>query len=158
MGLTRAQCKALGIEHLYPEGDRGVPHANAPAVMRPAASRAPDDGLNKLERAFWERLRLAERAGYFDATYCHAMKLQVIGTRRWYTPDFEAMGHDATRLCIYEVKGWMREDAELKLIAAAARYPFWDWALVRRVRREWELRTVTAAGIGREVWCPEWLE
>ena len=149
MGLTRQQCKLLGIEHLYPTEAKPLP-----VVTPPAKSRHVDDGLNKLERAFWERLQDAQKAGVFEDAYSHQLKLKVIGNR-WYYPDFHAARSRVST--IFETKGWMREDAELKLIAAAERYPCFEWVLVTREKRRWGCRHVTRHGISPTVWCPEWL-
>ena len=152
MGLTYAQCKALGIAHLFPVSAGKNP---IPAIARPAVSAAPDDGMNKLERAFWERLREAERKLLFRRVYEHPIKLRVIGNR-WYIPDF--VSEDCCDCVnIWETKGFMREDAELKLIAAAERFPCFRWVLVKQVRRRWECRHVTGAGISKEVFTPDWL-
>lgn len=154
MGMTYAQASALGIAHLFPapagKGKR------IPLIVPPAVSAAPADGLNKLERAFWERLQEAERTGHFMEVYEHAMKLRVIGNR-WYHPDFMSVGLMG-QVDLWETKGFMREDAELKLIAAAERFPCFSWVLVTRKARKWQCQYVTKSGINRrEIWCPEWL-
>lgn len=149
MGFTRQQCEAWGIGHLYPTEAKPLPVA-AP----PARSAFVEDGLNKLERDFWGRLQEAKQSGVYDEAYSHQLKLKVIGNH-WYYPDFHA-SHLSINT-IYETKGWMREDAELKLVAAAERYPCFIWVLVRREKRAWRCQYVTRRGIDREVWCPGWL-
>lgn len=153
MGFTRKQADAWGIGHRFPAS---AGKNQIPVIVPPAKSKAPDDGLNKLERAFWERLQDAERMRVFEKTYEHPFKLRVIGNR-YYIPDFASTEPDVAYVTIWETKGFMREDAELKLIAAAERYPCFEWVLVQKIRRKWECRFVTARGKDREIWCPEWL-
>ena len=147
MGLTYNQCKQLGIEHLYPtRGNSGIP-----TIMRPAVSEAPKDGMNKLERAFWQRAREA----YGDDVYREPFKLQLAG-RTWYTVDF-LISCDGCRYDCYEVKGFMRDDAAVKLKVAAKLYPCLNFNLVTREKRAWLCRQVARNGISREVWTPDWL-
>lgn len=155
MGLTYAEAQALGIAHLFPaqSGKRN----QIPLIVPPAVSAAPADGMNKLERAFWERLQDAERARVFARVYEHPLKLRVIGNR-WYHPDFLSVDIERFRpVTIWETKGFMREDAALKLIAAAERFPAFAWVLVTRKRQKWQCQNVTGRGIDRAIWCPEWL-
>lgn len=150
MGMTYTDAKRCGLEHLWPTESKPLPDVPSPP------SKAPNDGMNKTERAFWERLQAA-RPQHFAEVFEHSLKLRVIGDR-WYWPDFHAVdAYDARHISVFEVKGFMREDAELKLIAAAERYPCFRWVLVKRVRRCWECQSVTRAGINREAWTPDWL-
>jgi hypothetical protein len=121
----------------------------------PAKTQAVDDGMNKLERQFWGKLQEATQKGVFADAWREPFKFQVIGSCRWYTPDFVTrimMGHKP--FTIWETKGFLREDAALKLIAAASRYPCFEWVLVRREQRIWNCSYVTAKGIARDVFTP----
>ena len=145
MGLTRAQAEALGIGHLYPtESKRGVP-----AIVPLAASKASDDGMNKTEREFWER---AKASG--QDVYRELFKLRLAG-RTWYTIDFVTFDQ---RVTCWEIKGFMRDDAAVKLKVAAEMYTCFDFVLVTKHRKlGWQCRNVTRTGISREIWCPDWL-
>jgi hypothetical protein len=166
MGLTRAQAEACGIGHLYPtESRKGIPAIQRPAVSladtEKVGGHAAADFPNKLEWHFWKRLWEAKEGCYYDEVLAHSFKLTAIGDCRWYEPDFvgiesHAETYDFHRITVFETKGWRREDAVLKLIATAARYPWARWVEVQQVRKRWEFRDVTAAGISREVWCPNW--
>lgn len=143
MGLTYSQAKSLGIEHLWPTESTPLPEAPRPK------SKAPDDGMNKLERAFWERAREA----YGDTVYREPFKLRLAG-KTWYTIDFLIV---QTGLTCYEIKGFMRDDAAVKLKVAAELYPCFGFVLVTRERQRWQCRVVTSRSISREVYTPEWL-
>jgi hypothetical protein len=154
MGLTFAEAKRLGIAHLWPSGAR----SNLPVVAPPTKSAAIDDGMNKLERRFWGRLEAA--GGHvFKRVWREPWKLQVIGKCRWYTPDFvvEEFPSLGNRFTVFETKGYMREDASLKLIAAASRYPCFAWVLVQRDRGTWRCCNVTERGYSRDFYTPDWL-
>ena len=68
------------------------------------------------------------------------MRLRLAG-RTWYTPDFLAVQHISANehmppLFIFvEIKGFMRDDAAVKLKVAAETYPCFQWLLVRRAGR-----------------------
>ena len=150
MGMTWAEAKRCGIEHLWPTESKPLPVAPAPP------SKAPDDGMNKLERAFWERLQEAEGQHYREG-----LAFRLAGRTR-YTPDFVTMvihAADSRGLVVtcWEVKGFMRDDAAVKLKVAADMYTAFRMVLVTRERRAWQCRFVTHAGISREVWTPDWL-
>jgi hypothetical protein len=144
MGFTYQQCKALGLEHLYPTESKPLPEAPRPP------SKVIDDGMNKLERAFWERAREAFR----DDVYREPFKLRLAG-RTWYTIDFLIIDEGSPDC--YEVKGFMRDDAAVKLKVAAEMYPCFSYLLVTREKRIWQCRRVTRNGIGLQVWTPDWL-
>lgn len=128
----------------------------SPAVIPPAVSKAPDDGLNKLERAFWGRLKEAKDGRVFHEVYDHPFKLRVINSR-YYIPDFVAQPQHFHKLTIFETKGWMREDAELKLLAAAERYQCFNWVLVQKDRGRWRCIEVTPRGFSKAEFTPDWL-
>lgn len=55
------------------------------------------------------------------------------GKRARYTPDFAVVGVGG-EVCFIEVKGFMREAARIRFLAARERYPFWTFKMVRRTR------------------------
>lgn len=152
MGMNWNDAKRCGISHLWPAA------ATPLETLYPAPKRkAPADGMNKLERAFWERLEEAKRQAVFLDVWREPFKLRVV-SNRYYIPDF--VTHDAfnNHVTIWETKGFMREDAELKLLAAAERYFCFRWVLVQRDRRKWRCIEVTRSGFGRVEFCPDWLQ
>lgn len=148
MGLTRQQAERLGLGHLFPTESKPLPIAPPPAP-----TRAPSDGMNKLERAFWERA-----SARFGGRHVHREGLTVrLAGRTRYTPDFFIVPDDAYRYELYEIKGFMRDDAAVKLKVAAEMYPCFSFYLVTREKGRWACRQVTPRGISREVFTPEWL-
>lgn len=151
MGLNYEEAKRCGLAHLYPTGGK----SSIPAIHPPAVSAAPDDGMNKLERSFWGRLKEAKAAGIFREVYEHPMKLRVINNR-YYIPDFVAEPK-LGRITVFETKGYMREDAALKLLAAAERYRCFAWVLVQKDRGRWRCIEVTPRGFSKADFTPYWL-
>lgn len=137
--LNREQAKALGVGHLWPK-----------------TPREPSDGMTKLERDFWERLRAAREAHTFQAVWREPVKLRLAG-RCWYTPDFLTVS-SLGQLTFWETKGYMREDASVKLKVAAETYPCFGFVLVVCERREWHCRPVTSRGISPHPSTPGWLQ
>lgn len=152
MGLTYEEAKRCGLAHLYPTGGK----SSIPAIVPPSVSAAPKDGMNKLERAFWGRLKEAKDARLFREVWEHPFKLRVI-SGKYYIPDFAGQPMHFDKLTIYETKGWMREDAELKLLAAAERYQCFNWVLVQKDRGRWRCIDVTAVGFSKIDYTPDWL-
>ena len=150
MGLTYQQAKDLGLAHLWPTESKALP------IVRPSVSKAPDDGMNKLERAFHERLKAADQGD----VYREGITLRLAGRTR-YTPDFVSiallLGLPPITLTCWEVKGFMRDDAAVKIKVAAQMFPLFSFVLVTREKRVWQCRYVTSRGISRETWCPDWL-
>lgn len=153
MGLTYEQAKSLGLEAYWPD--------KASKVALPAAAPPPSqyvsDGMNKLERGFWGRLQDAQRQGIFLEVRREPIKLRLAG-KTFYTPDFMSIGFSITRVRLWEVKGFMRDDAAVKLKVAAAQYPFFAWTLVQKDRGRWRCIDVTNRGFASKEWCPDWLE
>jgi hypothetical protein len=159
LGMGDVWLREMGERHAGLEGSslkyRKEAKSSSSVVVPPAKTQAVDDGFNKLERAFWERLQGA-MPRYFAYAWPHSMKFVVIGGCRWYTPDFVARTQDGG-MTIFETKGFMREDASLKLIAAASQYPCFSWILVGREKRIWNCCRVTAKGFSRDYFTPDWL-
>ncbi|MDD5305058.1 MAG: DUF1064 domain-containing protein, partial [Elusimicrobia bacterium] len=78
--------------------------------------------MNALERAYSAQLDLLKRAGRVAEWHYQGLTLRL-GADLRYTPDFDVFLPDGT-LELIEIKGWMRDDARVKLRAAASAYPF----------------------------------
>jgi hypothetical protein len=97
----------------------------------------PADRMNKTERAFHDQhLKLLVAAGDAIAVGFQRLKLRL-ADRTWYTPDFDLV-LPTREIEIYEVKGFMRDDAAVKLKVAAEIYPF-QFYVVRRSQRSWSI-------------------
>lgn len=154
MGLTYNQAKLLGLEHLWPTGGKVLPVEPAEKIRIPKLI----DGMNKLERAFWERFERHDAGQNLLRTYREPFTLRLAG-RTTYKPDFVSTLttlHGSTTTC-WEVKGFMRDDAAVKIKVAAELYPWMHFVLVTRVKQKWECRYVASRGIARETWTPDWL-
>jgi len=105
-----------------------------PAGAKPMI-RQDRAGLNKTEAAFLEYLK--ERFPHVDVLSQGITLKLGNGTR--YTPDFfvstDATNEHALPVCqcqAWEVKGFMRDDANVKLKVAAAKFSWITFYLVRR--------------------------
>lgn len=95
--------------------------------------------MNKTERAYSDRLTLLQRAGEIRGWSYEPRKF-TLARRTTYTPDFEVVTNSG-KLEYHEVKGFMREDANVKLKVAAAMFPH-RFYLVKKVRGGWKVTEV----------------
>lgn len=80
---------------------------------------------SRYEKEFATELELRRRAGEVLWWDYEPFRLKLSSTEQLtYTPDFAAVLADGEELVIYEVKGFRREDAMVKLKVAADRFPF----------------------------------
>jgi hypothetical protein len=106
MGLTRAQAKKLGLS--WPCGAKGRP-AHTPGQM------------NRLESRFACILEARRLTGEIRAWHFERDTL-ALGPEMTFQPDFVVEMPDGT-LEYYDVKGFVRDDATVKIKAAAVLYP-----------------------------------
>jgi hypothetical protein len=97
-------------------------------------------GMNKTEAAFFDFLRNMPALSHIEREGV-ALKL---GNGVAYHPDFTAWNTLDRVLEVFEVKGFMRDDAAVKLKTAAWAYPYFRVWLVRHVRGTWEMERVEA--------------
>lgn len=146
-GLTVQQMRDMGYTETEPGIFRktGPPtHAKAPpsdSVTQEGAKtpKTPEDRLNKTEREFLSRLR-NDVYGHMQHIGIQSLTLQL-GFDCRYTPDFwtRMQGGDFR---LWEVKGFMRDDARVKIHAAARVFPFWTFVLVKKEKGEWVERII----------------
>lgn len=122
---------------------RGQGSGDAPRKpeMAEVSGQAPrPDRLNKTEAAFLATLK---HQWPFATILSQQVKLRL-AQKTWYTPDFILIQQDmsGTRMLAYEVKGFMRDDAAVKLKVAAEAYPFFEWHLVRKTKGGWHLKRI----------------
>lgn len=104
-----------------------------------AKGEKPATKMNKTESAYSTLLEARKRAGEI-AWYCfEGITLKLAHDTR-YTPDFVVMLASG-ELEMHETKGFMRDDARVKLHIAASTFPFRFW-LVRREKGEWNISRV----------------
>ncbi len=103
--------------------------------------RRPD--MNKTEAEYACRLEILMRAGEVTLYQFERHKLKIGIKRCWYTPDFYVvMRYDdgSEHQQFHEVKGgFYREDAIVKLRAAAMAYPQFDFFLCQKKKTGWEI-------------------
>jgi hypothetical protein len=132
--LNDDQAKALGLGHLIPK--RRKPER-------------PEDGMNKLERSYADRLETEKRVDYIRDWAFEPEKLRLAG-RTFYTPDFRVVLANGL-IEFHECKGpYAREDSIVKLKVAAELHPCYTFRLVYKNGVGWDIRPVGRGGIGKK--------
>jgi hypothetical protein len=106
--------------------------ASSIKVAIKAKPSADESKLNKLESAWLAVLRADITLAWVGV---HALTFKI-GDDCRYTPDFIALNLDG-ELITYETKGFMRDDARVKLKVAARMFPFVGFVLVERKAGAW---------------------
>lgn len=126
---------------------QGVPAAHKPVdvsnppfkapynpASRYALGRLRTGEMNKTEAAYAKHLEAKKQAGQILWWRFEGIKLRL-ADNTFYTPDFDVLAADGV-LEVHECKGFMMEDANVKIKVAAALYPF-RFKLVRtRAKRD----------------------
>ena len=79
-------------------------------------------GMNSIERDFAIRLEAQKRDGRIHDWFYESVTVKLANDCR-YTPDFLVIENDG-RLVFHETKGFMRDDALVKLKVCAKQFPF----------------------------------
>lgn len=104
-----------------------------PLPARAGQRHAPGQ-MNKMEASWAEVLAARQQAGEITWFRFECLSLKLAADCR-YNPDFLVQMPDGT-LELHETKGFMRDDAAVKLKICAEMYPF-TIRLVRRVKGAW---------------------
>jgi hypothetical protein len=96
-------------------------------------------GMNKLEASYATYLEGQRLLGIINYWLWEAIKLRL-ADRTWYTPDF-AVVTASGGLEFHETKGFMRDDANVKLKVAAEQFP-WKFVLVKRAGGAWAMSII----------------
>ena len=134
MNWTEADIQKLG---------EGRPTMLGKAYVQPlvAKGRIPVSPMNKWELEYSQVLDLEKRAGLIYDYAFEAVKLKL-APHTYYLPDFLVIGA-AMCIEIREVKGFMREDANVKLKCAAEKFPWFTFVLVRKsVKDGWKTEVI----------------
>lgn len=104
--------------------------------------------MNNLEKAFYEEVLLPMKAsGLALEIWFEEITLKLAPNTR-YTPDFAVqMGDD--ELVFYETKGFMRDDANVKLKVAASKFPFRLFLCQKRTKKDgggWQMEEIRRNG------------
>lgn len=141
------------ISKLRPEYQRQVsaqlhpmaspsPTAKTPTTPKePAKNRIRQNsaGLNKTEQAFKDYLSDLT-IGWGGEVRSQSITLKL-GNGVRYTPDFTCRKNNGEWFA-WEVKGFLRDDANAKLKVAAAMYPEIKFSLVTRKKGAWQIQEV----------------
>ncbi len=114
----------------------GQPNGSNPQVRLSIAPSADELKLNKTERAYLQFLRIGgtRLVGIQNITF-------KLGDDCRYTPDFNHLNQDE-HLVFSEVKGFMRDDALVKLKVAARQFPIFKFVLVRKNGTGWDITEI----------------
>ena len=96
------------------------------------------DRMNKLEEKYAAHLELQRQAGQIVFWRYEAIKFRL-ADRTWYGPDFWVMRPDGT-MEIHETKGFMEDDANVKIKAVAEQFPEFMFVLVKERKGQWEFK------------------
>jgi hypothetical protein len=99
-----------------------------PFMARARRTKRTPGQMNKLEESYSRELDVRKRAGEIQWFAWEGVKLRL-ADRTFLTPDF-AVINAASELEFHECKGFMEDDAAVKLKVAADRFPF-RFVLVR---------------------------
>lgn len=106
-------------------------------ISHPSAISTDEAKLNKTERAYLAYLR-TDRP--HDMIHIQSLTLKLADDCR-YTPDFVTVDY-AGETIGWEVKGFMRDDALVKIKVAARMFLWIRFVLVRRIKGQWEFQEV----------------
>jgi hypothetical protein len=128
--------------------------STSPAALTPEVARMVGDArevhrqlgrmgggkMNKSEAAYAQHLEARKHIGEVLWYRFEGIKLRL-ADNTFYTPDFAVIVASGA-LELHEFKGFMEEDANVKLKAAASQYPF-AFRLVRKAKGgNWDIREV----------------
>ena len=112
-------------------------------IILPQAIPSEYSPMNKLESDYAAYLEQQKMANWILDYRFESFKLILVhgvpGKRNEmnYTPDFMLIAND-NQVQFYEVKGYWREDARLKIKMAAELFPWFSFYGVTRIKGQWE--------------------
>jgi hypothetical protein len=115
------------------------PESFGPVLHLVAKGSPEPPRMNKTESAYSNLLEARKRAGEIAWYRFEGVTLKLAHDTR-YTPDFAVMLSDGT-MEMHETKGFMRDDANVKLNIAAEMFPF-RFFLIRKEKGEWDIRQI----------------
>jgi len=108
-----------------------------------ALGRLKNGEMNKTEQAYRNTLELMRIAGEILWYRFEGIKLKLADNTT-YTPDFFVMRANG-EMEVYEVKGYMLDDANVKIKIAASIFPFRFFIVRTRLKRDgggWDIKEV----------------
>jgi hypothetical protein len=118
-----------------------ISHSGSTTVQR-AISSPYAPYRSKLELSWANYLQGLVRLGAISEFYYERVNIRLPGKKNWYKPDFLVLAGDG--LTFYEVKGYNKSDDRslVKMKTAAGLNPWARFVLVKRIRGNWEERTI----------------
>lgn len=110
----------------------GVTKGDAAAARapRPRLNLQRPDGMNKTEHEFY---LILQSRGYAHV-YREGLTFSLARIKTRYTPDFITIADEITA---WEVKGFWRDDARVKIKVAATLFPWIRFIAVQRLKGRW---------------------
>ena len=142
VGATATTGGAPGVSSGRGEAAREGGNGEAEGGHRKAVARGAirESGMNKLEAAYAQHLDALKHAGMVAWWRYEAVGLRL-ADRTFYHPDFLVMMADGA-LEAHETKGFMRDDANVKLKVAAGVFPFVFKLVKKQKGGAWDIRTI----------------
>ena len=95
--------------------------------------------MNSLEKKYSQALDMLVRAGDILGYKFEAIKFKL-APNTFYTPDFMVLYDD--RIEFHETKGFMRDDANVKLKVVASLFPEFGFRLITWKNKTWDIRLI----------------
>jgi hypothetical protein len=121
----------------HPAANVAAAVSTATVPQAKATKRA--DGMNKLEAAWAEELEKQKQNGEI-VFYRYSPCGLRLADKTFYHPDFLVIEANGT-VRFDETKGFMRDDANVKIKVAASQFPF-VFRLIKRKGKSWEITTI----------------
>lgn len=99
-----------------------------------ALGRLKQGQMNKTEKSYADRLEFLKMSGEIIWYKFEGVKFRL-ADNTFYTPDFAIMSNTG-EIVIHEVKGFMMDDANVKIKVAAELYPFRFFIVRRRKKKD----------------------
>lgn len=99
-----------------------------------ALGRLPAGTMNKTEAAYAQHLEVLKQAGDVLWYRFEGLKFRL-ADKTFLTPDFVVMNRNSV-IELHDVKGFMMDDANVKMKVAADQYPF-DFYIIRKTKSFW---------------------
>lgn len=106
--------------------------------IRPRPRSIPGQ-MNKLEQSYADFLSLLKKGGDIIDFRYEAIKFRL-AERTFYTPDFLVTYPD--KMECHEVKGFMEEDANVKLKVVAEMFHEFKFVLVKKEKKSWIFKEI----------------
>lgn len=128
---------------MTPEQFAAVQQKRAAHPARPIATQArgratkPAGRMNQTEQAYADHLEARKRAGEIAWWAYEPWKFRL-ADKTFLTPDFGVMLANGVLEC-HEVKGYMEDDAAVKIKVAASQHWMFAWVVIRKIKGGWKV-------------------